>query len=164
MRIEVLFCLLLLIAFVIFNARAEKVKAKSQYINPLDRFLLARIIFAEAAGEPHIGKVAVGCVIRNRVKSSRWPNTYQEVILQPKQFSGVNSPLWRKFVQDKRLTPIQKKIKLECLEIAEDIITRKQPDITGGANHYYNPKLASPSWAKRMRVTRRIGNHIFLKG
>jgi spore germination cell wall hydrolase CwlJ-like protein len=33
----------------------------------------------------------VAWVIRNRVESSKYPNTYQAVVLQPKQFSGLNS-------------------------------------------------------------------------
>ena len=163
MRIAGILLFLLLIAFIISKTKAEKVKPKSQYINPLDKFILARIIFAEAAGESHLGRIAVGCVIRNRVKSSRWPDTYKEVILQPHQFSGVGSFLWDRFIQNKLLTPEQRRIKLECFKIAEDIITGRQPDITGGATHYYNPRLASPSWAKKMKITRRIGNHIFLK-
>ncbi len=164
MKVAGILLCLLLIAFIISKTKAEKIKAKPQYINPLDKFVLARIIFAEAVGEPRLGRIAVGCVVRNRVKSPyRWPNTYREVILQSGQFSGVNSLLWDRFIQNKYLTPEQKRIKLECFKIAEDIITERQPDITGGANHYYNPKIVSPSWAKKMKVTREIGNHIFLK-
>ena len=163
MRVAGILLCLLLIAFIISKVKAEKTKPKSQYVDPLDKFILARIIFAEAAGEPRLGRIAVGCVVRNRVKSPRWPNTYKEVILQPRQFSGVGSFLWDRFIQNKLLTPEQRRIKLECFKIAEDIITGRQPDITGGATHYYNPKIASPSWAKKMKITREIGNHIFLK-
>ena len=35
--------------------------------------LLARLIHGEARGEPYVGMVAVGAVVLNRVKSSRWP-------------------------------------------------------------------------------------------
>ena len=40
-----------------------------------DARLLARIINAEARGEPYTGQVAVGAVVLNRVKHSSFPNT-----------------------------------------------------------------------------------------
>ena len=42
--------------------------------------LLARAINGEARGEPYEGQVAVGAVILNRVKSSKFPNTIAGVI------------------------------------------------------------------------------------
>ncbi len=53
--------------------------------------LLAAIIECEAGGESYTGKVAVGNVVMNRVKSSVFPNTVIEVIYQNKQFSPVGS-------------------------------------------------------------------------
>jgi len=44
--------------------------------------LLARLINAEAGGESFKAKVAVGAVVMNRVKSSRFPNTISAVINQ----------------------------------------------------------------------------------
>ena len=42
--------------------------------------LLARLISAEAKGEPYDAMVAVGGVVVNRVQSSEWPNTITDVI------------------------------------------------------------------------------------
>ena len=57
--------------------------------------LLARLITAEAQGEPYIVQVAVGAVVLNRVKSSRFPNSITAVINQHVnnnyQFSPVRS-------------------------------------------------------------------------
>lgn len=53
--------------------------------------LLAAIIECEAGGEPYVGKVAVGNVVMNRVKSGVFPNTVIEVIYQNRQFSPVGS-------------------------------------------------------------------------
>lgn len=53
--------------------------------------LMAAIIECEAGGESYTGKVAVGAVVMNRVKSSSFPNTILEVIYQNKQFSPVAS-------------------------------------------------------------------------
>lgn len=53
--------------------------------------LLAAIIECEAGGESYTGKVAVGNVVMNRVKSAVFPNTVLEVIYQNRQFSPVGS-------------------------------------------------------------------------
>ena len=44
--------------------------------------LLARLITAEAQGEPYNAKVAVGAVVVNRVKSGSFPNSISGVIYQ----------------------------------------------------------------------------------
>ena len=52
--------------------------------------LLARAIYGEARGEPYTGQVAVGAVIMNRVKSSKFPNTISGVIYQSGAFDAVS--------------------------------------------------------------------------
>lgn len=56
-----------------------------------DEDIMAAIIECEAGGEIYTGKVAVGAVVMNRVRSPLFPNTVLEVIMQPKQFSPVGS-------------------------------------------------------------------------
>lgn len=56
-----------------------------------EAYLLAAIIQCEAEGEPYEGKLAVGSVIMNRVKSSSFPNTITGVVYQKNQFSPVAS-------------------------------------------------------------------------
>lgn len=56
-----------------------------------DLYLLANIIYCEAGCEPYIGKVAVGNVVMNRVKSNRQPNTIQGVVYAKGQFSPVRN-------------------------------------------------------------------------
>lgn len=56
-----------------------------------DRDLLAAIIQCEAGGEPYAGKIAVGAVIMNRVRSGAFPNTIAGVVYQPMQFQPVRS-------------------------------------------------------------------------
>ena len=48
--------------------------------------LLARLISAEARGEPYIGQVAVGAVVLNRVRHPSFPNSISGVIYQPGAF------------------------------------------------------------------------------
>ena len=52
---------------------------------------LAATIQAEAGGESYTGKLAVGSVIMNRVKSSAFPNDIKSVITQKMQFASYRS-------------------------------------------------------------------------
>lgn len=55
------------------TAASAVTTAASGYASEVE--LLARLIHGEARGEPYVGMVAVGAVVLNRVKSSRFPNT-----------------------------------------------------------------------------------------
>lgn len=64
----------------------------SSYYREDEVYWLSKIIHAESAGESLIGKIAVGDVIMNRVKSPLYPNTIYSVIFDRKygvQFSPV---------------------------------------------------------------------------
>lgn len=56
-----------------------------------DLKLLANLIYCEAGGEPYAGQLAVGAVVINRVRSSKFPDTVVGVIYQKRQFSPVAS-------------------------------------------------------------------------
>lgn len=51
-----------------------------------DVTVLAALIQAEAGNQPYEGKLAVGAVVMNRVRSGGYPNTIIEVITAPGQF------------------------------------------------------------------------------
>ena len=51
---------------------------------------LSALIYCEAGGQPYEGKLAVGSVVMNRVASRLFPNTLDEVLAQPYQFSPVS--------------------------------------------------------------------------
>lgn len=52
--------------------------------------LLARLISAEARGEPYSGQVAVGAVVLNRIKHPSFPNTLSGVIYQSGAFTCIS--------------------------------------------------------------------------
>ena len=60
-------------------------------VNASDEKLLATIIWCEAGNQARVGKVAVGAVVLNRVRSPLFPNTIREVIYQGGQFTPVAS-------------------------------------------------------------------------
>ncbi len=76
--------------------------AQTAAISAEELKLLANIIYCEAGSESYVGKVAVGNVIMNRVKSVSQPNTITEVVYARGQFSPVrNGSLQRALSSDK---------------------------------------------------------------
>ena len=73
--------------------KREKLKQQlaSFQANGNEVVLLAALIQAEAGGQPYEGKVAVGAVVMNRVKSGHYPNTIAEVIYAPGQFGPASN-------------------------------------------------------------------------
>ena len=112
-----------------------------------DSYLLAKCIYAEARGEPYTGQVAVGAVILNRVRSSKFPNTISGVIYQPYAFTCVSDG-------QINLTP-----DANAKKAAQDALNGWDP--TGGCLYYYNPATATSSWIWSRTVMLSIGKHNF---
>lgn len=109
--------------------------------------LLARLVYAEARGEPYKGQVAVAAVVLNRVRSSQFPNTIAGVIYQKNAFTCVNDG-------QINLTP-----NAESRRAAQDALNGWDP--SGGCLYYYNPKTASDKWIFGRTTVTVIGNHRF---
>lgn len=118
------------------------------------RFMLALCIWREARGESLRGKQLVGAVIRNRVADPRWPKTFTDVILQPRQFSSFNSgdPNAMKFPRDD--DPSWR----DSVSAAETVLGQSPAMTT--ANHYHVLGLM-PTWADADKVVDREGHHVF---
>ena len=114
-----------------------------------DYQLLARLISAEARGEPYNGQVAVGAVVMNRVKHPLFPNSVSGVIYQSGAFTCVTDGQFYKSVAD------------SAYRAARDALNGMDP--SGGAIYYYNPNTATSSWIWSRPVITVIGNHKFCK-
>ena len=112
-----------------------------------DLELLARIISAEARGEPYIGQVAVGAVVLNRVESSSFPDSISGVVYQPGAFTAITDGQINEAVTD------------SARRAARDALNGSDP--TGGALYYYNPDKTSNRWIRSRPVITRIGQHLF---
>lgn len=105
----------------------------------------------------------IGWVIRNRVHSSRFPNTYQSVILQPSQFSYFNSFKGSsEEIFSKALSGYAGKIfsGRDAISCALAIISAASWQAPFGPDvlHYWSPismvpKGSLPSWAKQAKRT-----------
>lgn len=73
------------------KAEAEAAQAEAEAAQQAEKELLASLIFCEAGNQPYEGQVAVGAVVMNRIKSSSYPDTMEEVIYQSGQFSPAMS-------------------------------------------------------------------------
>lgn len=124
-----------------------KNSTSSSNYNSNDRYLLAKVIYAEARGESYTGQVAIGAVVLNRVKDSRFPNTVSGVIYQPWAFTAVNDG------------QIKLEPNLKAYQAADDALNGWDP--TYGSVYYYNPKTATSSWIRTTKYVTTIGNHVF---
>ena len=112
-----------------------------------DLNLLARLISAEARGEPYEGQVAVGAVILNRVEHPSFPDTLSGVIYQPGAFTAITDGQFNESVAE------------SAYRAARDALNGTDP--SGGAIYYYNPDRAISQWIRTRPVIKRIGKHLF---
>ncbi|NLY88664.1 MAG: LysM peptidoglycan-binding domain-containing protein [Firmicutes bacterium] len=118
-----------------------------------DLELLARLVRAEAEGEPYEGQVAVAAAVLNRVRDSRYPGTIAGVIYQV-----VNGRYQFCPVSDGR---INLPSTASSRRAVQDALNGWDP--THGAIGFYNPVTASNSWVRQQQTTAVIGNHVFYK-
>ena len=136
------------------NDSMSKKETSSKDYTSGDLYWLARIIEAEAGAEPYQGKVAVGNVILNRVKSKDFPNTIYNVIFE--YFGNIPqfSPVQEGTIYN---TPSK-----ESINAAKDAINGYKP--VGDATYFFNPNKAAGSWiVKNKSYVSTIGGHAFYR-
>ena len=109
--------------------------------------LLARLISAEARGEPYEGQVAVGAVVLNRVNHPSFPNSVAEVIYQPGAFSCLDDGQFDEPVAE------------SAYRAARDAVNGWDPSY--GAIYYFNPVTATSKWIWSRPLIVNIGKHRF---
>ena len=112
-----------------------------------DLQLLARLISAEARGEPYLGQVAVGAVVLNRVDHPSFPNSIAGVIYQPGAFSCLDDGQFDQPVSE------------SAYRAAREAINGYDPSY--GAIYYFNPATATSKWIWSRPLIVTIGNHRF---
>ena len=112
-----------------------------------DKYLLARLISAEARGEPYIGQVTVGAVVLNRVEHPSFPNTISGVIYQPGAFSCLDDGQFDQPISE------------SAYRAAQEALNGSDP--SAGAIYYFNPATATSAWIWSRPLIVQIGNHRF---
>ncbi|CAJ1001774.1 N-acetylmuramoyl-L-alanine amidase [Brevibacillus aydinogluensis] len=122
---------------------------KKVSVNREEMILLARLVHAEARGEPYVGQVAVAAVVMNRLQSPQFPHTIKGIIFEPYAFTAVDDgQFW--------LAPNQ-----TAYRAAYDAVRGWDP--SGGALYYFNPATATSRWIWSRPQIKRIGQHIFAR-
>jgi N-acetylmuramoyl-L-alanine amidase len=111
------------------------------------RALLARLISAEARGEPYVGQVAVGAVVLNRVEHPSFPNSIAGVVYQSGAFSCIADGQF------------DQPVAASAYRAADDALNGWDP--TGGAIYYFNPATATSAWIWSRPLILTIGKHRF---
>lgn len=109
--------------------------------------LLARLISAEARGEPYSGQVAVGAVVLNRIRHPSFPNTLSGVIYQSGAFTCITDGQFNEPVAE------------SAYRAARDALNGVDP--SGGAIYYFNPSTATSAWIWSRPLITVIGKHRF---
>ncbi|WP_407672759.1 cell wall hydrolase [Pallidibacillus thermolactis] len=115
--------------------------------------LLARLVHAEAKGEPYAGKVAVATVVLNRVDHPDFPNTIKDVIYAKDSGYYAFTPVANGQIDLPADEESKKAVK-------EALAFRGQGN---GSLFFYNPKTATSGYVATREVTVKIGNHVFAK-
>jgi N-acetylmuramoyl-L-alanine amidase len=122
-------------------------------ITAAEKDLIARLVRAEAVGEPYAGKVAVATVILNRVASPDFPNT-------------VNGVVYEKSNGYYAFTPVKNGTINQAADAASKKAVNEALAFRGQGNgsvFFYNPKTAVSKWIFSREVSVTIGNHRFAK-
>jgi N-acetylmuramoyl-L-alanine amidase len=144
-----------LVYVVVESTYIEDEERVEEIIEPVvkedDLYWLSRIIHAEAKGESAEGRIAVGNVILNRMKSNEFPDTLKGVIFQKNQFSPVsNGSIYNEPTE-------------ETLKLAQRVLDGERV-VPADVLFFYNPAVVSrDSWVWSREIVDSIGNHNFAR-
>ena len=156
-------------------------------------YCLAEAVYFEARNESHSGKIAVASVIKNRVESKKYPNTYCGVVTDGPRRESWKTRKDPTLPKEKRIYILKKHLcdfSYQCDGRREIIWTSYKDgtpiphnetawrdavsvslDVMNGlirnpvpeSRHYANMNIANPYWAEQKEILRVIGNHTFFK-
>lgn len=110
---------------------------------------VSRVVYAEARGEPYVGKLAVAWVVKNRFNNMGkiYGNNIGDITREG-QFAK-----WRRPIDDENSWR-------ECIRAAEEVFYGDRTDPAGGATHFYSGSNV-PYWAHGKNPVVEIGGHKF---
>lgn len=139
-----------------FSINTQETEEEAEKPEPIHQYtdaelnLLARLVRAEAQGESIEGKIAVACVVLNRVESPQYPKKIRDVIYQRRQFQPVANGAINKPADEDSIKAVK-----AALSDSRHLV--------GNSLFFYNPKIATSRWLDTRPTTVVIGNHVFKK-
>ncbi|WEG14942.1 cell wall hydrolase [Pullulanibacillus sp. KACC 23026] len=131
----------------------ETITLPNAKFSSADKALLARLVHAEASGEPYAGKVAVATVVLNRVLSSQFPDTIPGVINQVSNGYYAFTPVKNGQINHPADADSKRAVNEAIALIGKG----------SGSLFFYNPSTATSSFDASRTVTVKIGHHVFAK-
>jgi len=118
---------------------AKQLSAPAHIYTEQEKAYIARVVYAEARGEPFEGKVAVAAVVLNRFESGRFGRTVKKVVFARNQFA------------------VSRRYNAECMAAVNAAIDQRDafPD-----DMYYFQVPKSKRW-RNFKYYTRIGHHSF---
>lgn len=84
--------------------------------------LLSALIYCEAGSESYSGKLAVGIVVMNRIKSSRYPSSLKGVIYQQSQFGPASNGSLSRALSNYENGDFTSSNQKECIKAAKEAL------------------------------------------
>lgn len=100
----------------------EEEKEKAPYSEEELKYM-ASIIYCEAGNQPYAGKLAVGIVVKNRMESSRFPNSIKGVLTQRGQFGPASNGSLSRTVSRYEKGSFQGAMEKECIRAAKEALS-----------------------------------------
>ncbi len=135
---------------VIPSGSTQSTGGSSSNLSQSEVELIARLVEAEAQGEPYKGKVGVAAVILNRVNDSRFPNTVSGVVYERHAFESVtNNLIWRRSPGRQAYNAVRD--------------AQNGWDPTSGSVFFWNPYKPVTPWIWSRSIVTQFGNHVFAR-
>jgi len=122
-----------------FAEVAKLLAAPAHVYTEQEKAYIARVVYAEARGEPFEGKVAVAAVVLNRFESGKFGRTVKRVVFARNQFA------------------VARRYNDECMAAVNAAIDQRD---AFPKNMYYFRVSRSKRW-RNFKYYTRIGNHSF---
>jgi spore germination cell wall hydrolase CwlJ-like protein len=138
----------------------HQIDFEASKVQMAEELCLAEAIYYEARSETRSGQKAVAEVILNRVASKHFPSTICGVVYEG---SERRTGCQFSFTCDGSMDIAPKgKSWQRSKDMAGLMITGAETPMTNRATHYHTSAI-TPKWSKNMRMTRRVGSHVFYR-
>ncbi len=145
------------------SKKAKKIRAggagDDDNYSKADLRLMSAIIYCEANMEPYAGKVGVGIVVMNRVKSSSFPSTIKGVIYQRGQFSPVRNGSLKKALERYDAGKFTSDREQQCIKAAKEALNGQKTVSYKGKTRDMSKYKYFSGYLSRAKY--RIAGHMF---
>ena len=123
---------------------------------------MAENIYYEAGSQSYAGKIAVGQVVLNRVKTPSYPRTVCGVIYEGSQNTQTSSCQFSWTCSTRAAIAKNSSNWMQSLRAATELLSHKNAmiDIVEGATSFHAASV-KPSWAKKLKFVAKIDDHLF---